>query len=115
MNFLDITLDLTRNIYKPYMKENESPVYVNAESNHLPKILKNIPLGINERLSRISANEQVFNDAAPPYQEALIKSGYSHKLEFKLPNPEKRSKRYRKKEVIWFNPPYSLNLKTNIG
>ena len=97
------------------MKENESPVYVNAESNHPPKILKNIPLGINERLSRISANEQVFNDAAPPYQEALIKSGYSHKLEFKLPNPEKRSKRYRKKEVIWFNPPYSLNLKTNIG
>ena len=82
VNFLDVTLDLSKNIFKPYMKENEFPVYVSAESNHPPNILKNIPLGINERLSRISSNEQVFNDAAPPYQEALIKSGYSHKLEF---------------------------------
>ena len=115
VNFLDITLDLSRSIYKPYIKENEIPVYVNTASNHPPKILENIPLGINKRLSRISANEEVFNDAVPLYQEALQKSGFNHQLKFNPPDPEKPKKRYRKKEVIWFNPPFSLNLKTNIG
>ena len=72
-------------------------------------------MGINQRLSRISANEEVFNKAAPPYQQALDKSGFKHKLKFEPPAPEKPKKRYRKKEVIWFNPPFSLNVKTNIG
>ena len=81
----------------------------------LPNVLKNIPLGINQRLSRISANEEVFNKAVPPYQQALEKSGFKHKLKFEPPAPEKPKKRYRKKEVIWFNPPFSLNVKTNIG
>ena len=65
VNFLDITLDLSTSIYKPYMKENDTLVYVNRESNHPPMVLKNIPLGINERLSRISANQQVFDEDAP--------------------------------------------------
>ena len=56
------------------------PVYVNKQSNHPPKVLENIPLGINERLSRISANEEEFRKAAPPYQEALRKSGFNHQL-----------------------------------
>ena len=115
VNFLDITLDLSTSIYKPYMKENDTPVYVNRESNHPPNVLRNIPLEINERLSRISANQQVFDEAAPPYQEALDKSGFNHKLKFQPPNPAKPKKRCRKKEVIWFNPPFSLNVKTNIG
>ena len=74
VNFLDVTLDLSRNIYKPYMKENDTPMYVSVHSNHPRNILQNIPLGINNRLSRISANEEVFNDAAAPYQKALEKS-----------------------------------------
>ena len=115
VNFLDITLDLSTNIFMPYMKENDTPVYVDRESNHPPNVLKNIPLGINDRLSRISANQQVFDEAAPPYQEALNKSGFNHQLKFQPPNLAKPKKRYRKKEVIWFNPPFSLNVKTNIG
>ena len=51
----------------------------------------------------------------PPYQEALRKSGFDHKLEFKPPEPPKPKKKLRKKEVIWFNPPFSCNVKTNIG
>ena len=56
VNFLDVTLDLSRNIYKPYMKDNDTPMYVNVHSNHPRNIIKNIPLGINNRLSRITAN-----------------------------------------------------------
>ena len=82
VNFLDITLDLSTGIFKPYMKENDVPVYVNKKSNHPPNVIKNIPMGINDRLSRISANEKVFDEAAPPYQEALEKSGFACKLKF---------------------------------
>ena len=53
-----------------------------SKSNHPPSILKNIPIAVNRRLSKISSNEQVFKDSVPPYQEALNKSGYSHTLKF---------------------------------
>ena len=55
-------------------------MYVNAESNHPPMVLKNIPLGINKRLVDISSNEQVFNEAAEYYQAQLNKHGYNHQL-----------------------------------
>ena len=76
VNFLDVTFDLNNEVYKPYMKDNYSPVYVNKQSNHPPLILKNIPPGVNRRLSKISANKDIFDKASPPYQEALRKSGY---------------------------------------
>ena len=52
------------------IKEYDSPLYVIIKSNHPPSVLKNIPLGINRRLSRISANKDVF-DAAAPYTRRL--------------------------------------------
>ena len=41
--FLDIQLDLETDTYKPYMKPNSAPVYVNKESNHPRSVLENIP------------------------------------------------------------------------
>ena len=114
VNFLDVTLDLNTGIFKPFMKENDMPVYVDVKSNHPPAILKNIPLGVNRRLSRISANETVFNQAVPAYQAALDKSGYSHKLVYE-PYIKTKKKKNRRCKVTWFNPPYSANVKTNIG
>ena len=104
VDFLDISLDLQTGIYQPFIKENDSPLYVNIKSNHPPSVLKNIPLGINRRLSRISANKDVFDAAAPIYQEALRKSGYSHKLAYEAPAEKTTKKRCRKKPVTWFNP-----------
>ena len=57
VNFLDITLDLSTGAYKPYMKENDHPVYVNMKSNHPQLVLKNIPMGVNNRLNRISSSK----------------------------------------------------------
>ena len=92
------------------------PLYINCQSNHPPSVLKNIPDAINKRLSKISCNETVFNAAAPAYQEALDKSGYKHKLKF---DPEARNSkntcRNRKRKICWFNPPFNLNTKTNVG
>ena len=39
-DFLDVTFDPDKNIYKPYRKPNNSPIYINKNSNHPPNILK---------------------------------------------------------------------------
>ena len=85
VNFLDVTFDLSRGNYKPYMKPNNKLLYVHRLSNHPPALLKNIPGNINKRLTEISSNEQVFNEAIPPYQQALEKSGYDFKLKSGCP------------------------------
>ena len=73
-------MDLSTFIYKPYIKPTNTPVYVNASSNHHPSIIKAIPLGVNKRLNMISSNEEVFKEKAPIYQQALDKAGHKHKL-----------------------------------
>ena len=76
VNFLDVTLDLNSGQHMPYMKPNNTLKYVNTKSNHPPAVIKNIPEGINKRLSEISSSEEVFNKAAPVYQKALDANGY---------------------------------------
>ena len=59
VNFVDITFELRTRTFKPYMKENDVPIYVSSKSNHPPLVLRNIPLGVNRRLSRISSNKDI--------------------------------------------------------
>ena len=80
MNFLDVTMNLNTGDYMPYMKPNNTLQYVNAKSNHPPGILRNIPAGVNKRLSEISSSEEIFNKAEPAYQKASNESGHSFTL-----------------------------------
>lgn len=114
VNFLDVTLDLESGKYAPYTKPGSTITYVHKDSNHPPNI-KNLPIAINKRLSDISSDETTFNQAAPVYQEALINSGYEHKLEFSPPSTQQQIVRNRKRNIIWYNPPYSKTVQTNIG
>ena len=77
--------------------------YVFNKSNHPPNIIKNIPESINRRLSNISSNETIFKKAIPPYQDALKKSGYNYKLEYK-PTPTDNSPT----DILWFQNTYKL-------
>ena len=117
VDFLDITLNLTTETYKPFMKQNNTPLYVHRDSNHPPSILRNLPESINKRISNISSNEDIFNEAIPPYQEALNKSGYNYQLKFNQQSSQSEVKNTRKRsrKITWFNPPYSENVATNIG
>ena len=116
VDFLDVNLNLETGTYKPFMKPNDKPTYVHAQSNHPPCILRNIPKSINQRLSNISSNENIFKEACPPYQEALDKSGYNFELKFSPPSPNSGGKQKRRqRKITWFNPPFSKNVKTNIG
>ena len=78
--------------------------------------MKNIPLAVNKRLSEISSNNDIFTEAAKPYQEALIKSGYKHELRFEPSSVDNvRKSRCRNRKVIWFNPPFCKNVATNVA
>ena len=70
-DFLDVTLDLRDNLYKPYRKQNNNLSYINEHSNHPPVILRNLPTGISNRISTNSKSENVFRQACPAYTEAL--------------------------------------------
>ena len=67
------------------MKPNINPLYVHNQINHPPSIKKNIPLSVENRLSKISSDEKVFSESIPPYQKTLKDSGYDHIKEFNLP------------------------------
>ena len=115
VNFLDVQLDLVNDIYKAYTKENDKPEYVHRMSNHPPGIIKNIPISINRRLNNISANKEVFYEKANIYQTELNAKGYQHKLEYDPNMQVNGTRRNRKRNIAWFNPPYSRNVKTNVG
>ena len=100
--------------YKPYRKPNDDPLYINKHSNHPPSILRQLPTTINKRISTLSPDKQTFEDAAPAYPNALGHSNFSHKLEY-TPHETQRPRRNRQRSVIWFNPPFSKNVKTNIA
>ena len=97
VNYLDVTLNLETETFKPYVKPNDKPTYVHADSNHPPCILKNIPKSVNQRLSSISSNEEIFKEACPPYQEALNKSGYHFEMKFCPPDQNKKQKSRRQR------------------
>ena len=111
--FLDVSLDLKRNKYYPYKKPNSNPEYIHTQSNHPPNIIKQIPKMISQRISERSCNELEFRKAAPDYNKALENSGHKERLSFVTTS--RAGGRTRTRAKIWFNPPFSLNVKTNVG
>ena len=115
VDFLDITLNLNTGKYQPFLKPGNKPIYINTGSNHPPSVLRAVPDGINTRLSNISSDEETFKKATPIYQRALHDSGFSYKLKYKPSTRNRNKKRKRKRNVLWFNPPYDRQVKTNVG
>ena len=98
------------------MKQNNKLLYVHRLSNHPLALPKNIPQNINKRLTNISSNEQVFNEAIAPYQQALEESGYDFKLKFDPQAKQAtRKSKARKRKITSYNPPWESNVETNLG
>ena len=110
INYVNVHSNHPPNVHKPGNEIN----YVNVHSNHPPNVIKQIPLSIQKRLSNLSSNEEIFKQATPYYTAALQRSGYDHKFEYK-PNTRNQRRNNRKRNIIWFNPPYNNNIATNIG
>ena len=79
--------------YCPYKKSNDKLLYVHTLSNHPPRIIRQLPLSINERLCNNSSNQTVFELAKLEYQETLRKSGYKSTLKYKPKNTSGKNKK----------------------
>ena len=120
VDFLDISLNLTTGKYKPYKKTNNETLYVNRNSNHPQSVLKEIPHAVNKRLQNISSSSKEFNEAKSAYERALNQSGYTYKLEYDNStttekNSKNKEKRNRKRNIIWYNPPFNKSITINLG
>ena len=115
VNYLDVTFNLNDGTYRPYQKPDNIIQYIHVESNHPPNIIKQIPKTIEKRLSQLSSSEEIFNESAPFYEDKLHQSGYQQKLKYNPANTEIHNKRNHKRNIIWFNPPFSRNVSTKIG
>ena len=67
---------------------------------------------VHKRILDLSCDENAFNSAKVTYKLALKHSGYKSEIKFDQ-QPSTRRKRNRK--IIWFNPPFSQNVKINTG
>ena len=67
---------------------------------------------ISKRVSDISCDSDHFNKAAPDYNTALKKSSFNENIKY---SPSQLKQRNRKRQIIWFTPPYRVNIKTNVG
>ena len=112
-DFLDIVLDLSKHVHHPYRKPNDTPMYININSNHPKSIIKQIKPSLEKRLSILSSNKEIFDAAKGPYEKALKDSGHDHILNFQ-PRSQK-PKRKRRRKVIYCNLPHSNHVKTNVG
>ena len=111
-DFLDAQFDLPTDRYFPYKKPNDTPMYVHKQSNHPANILKEIPKMTAKRLSKLSCNEEEFKKVSPEYESVLKAAGYDEKLTY---TPDVPIRRNRRKRAIYYNPPFDLQVKTNVA
>ena len=77
-----LTFDLVKEIYQPYKKPNDDPLYINIKSNHPTSILQQLPKSISKRIWEISSNEHIFNQSILYYKNALRRSRYNISLKY---------------------------------
>merc|ERR1712020_459526 len=116
VNFLDIELNLTNFSYRPYTKPGNTLLYVDAQSNHPPNIIRNIPNMISNRISKQCSDSTIFNESRNMYIQALTSAGYKdieNKFKYKTETTPKNKS--RKRNIIWYNPPFNKNVTSKIG
>ena len=112
-NFLNVTFNLKSGKYWPYRKLNNQLLYIHQHSNHLPAIKKQLPSMLADHLLSLSYNCEEFTRAILEYEKAMQRSGYSGGLQYIIP-PGPHKRKFRKQNIVWFNPPFSKHVKINI-
>ena len=123
VNFLDVTLNFSNNSYKPFLKTDQYPSYINVNSNHPKTIMKQVPKAVKLRIRNSSSNEKIFQESSKIYMNALKNSGFREEINYQeetIPNDinkenKKYSKKNRKRKTIWFNPTFCRPASINVG
>ena len=67
---------------------------------------------IESRISALSCDTNQFDKAKGVYNKALQQSGFNYDIKF-TPKPVTEPRRQR--SIIWYNPPFNSQVKTNVG
>ena len=104
---------------------NQSPSYININSNHPKVIIKQVPKAVKLRIRNLSANEEIFRKGSKMYIDALKSRGYKENFTYKEekgPNGnnnneinKENKRKNRKRKIIWFTPPFCRLTNINIG
>ena len=103
---------------------NQSPSYININSDYHKAIIKQGPKAVNLRIRNLSANEEIFRKGSKMYIDALKSSGYKENFTYKeekMPNDNNKEinkenrRKNRKRKIIWFNSPFCRLTNINIG
>ena len=89
VHFLNVTLNLNDNSYKPFRKTNAILTYINVNSNHPASIVKQILNAINIRINRLASSKNIINNHKEFYNEALHNRDYKNELEYLEANRHK--------------------------
>ena len=67
---------------------------------------------IDKKKNTLSTNAKVFDESKPVYEAALKQSHHPGTLTFKpKPHPNKTTKKTRRRECIFDNPPYFMSIR----
>ena len=120
-----MTLDLSNNSYKLFIKTNRNPSYIDINSNHPKNIIKQVPKAVNLRICKLSANEKIFKESSKMYIDALKNSGFKEEFRYleenitndinKENNKYNHKNKNRKIKIIWFNPSFCKLANINVG
>ena len=80
-------MDLEKDKYLPFRKENTKNIYMNFSSNHPYQVKKEIPSMTQKRLSSLTKTKEIFDKRKVPYEKNLKNSGFKTSLSYVQNNP----------------------------
>ena len=113
--FSDVTFKWSTGKYYLYNEPNNTLLYIHAKSTYPPSIVKQLRkmiLMVYKRILYLSCDESASNNAKLIYELGLKHNGYKNEMRF---DRQPSTKRNREIKINWFNPPFSQNMKPNIG
>ena len=93
VNFLDVTWNLSDNTYKPFLKTDQYPSYINVNSNHPKNIIKRAPKAVKLRIKNLSANEKIYQESSMIYKDARKNSEFREEFTYQeenIPNDDNK-------------------------
>ena len=115
--FLDAQFELKKEEYRPYRKPNDTTNYINVKSNHPKSTIRALPKNVEKRISMLSSTEAIFEECKHEYVQALRNAGYGDEesnLAYQNDDVDPEAANRRNRYVIWFTPPWSIQVRTNI-
>ena len=87
---------------------------MDKNSNHHPTVTKQIHKVLSKQITDILSSKNICDQNISYYEDALKLSVYDNISLPYSPTHDKIEKEHRKCRAIWFNTPFSLNVKTNV-